>query len=74
MERRYEHWIGGAARAPKRGRYVPSTNPANGEQLTQIALGDADDVAAAVSAATMLTGVEITSAQGHAMTRRTSPS
>ncbi len=51
MEPRYEHWIGGEARAPKRGRYVPSTNPANGERLTEIALGDADDVATAVSAA-----------------------
>lgn len=51
MDARYEHWIGGAARAPKAGRYIESTNPANGARLTEIARGDRDDVAAAVSAA-----------------------
>ncbi|HVO27663.1 MAG TPA: aldehyde dehydrogenase family protein, partial [Candidatus Margulisiibacteriota bacterium] len=51
MEARYELWIGGAPRPPRGGRYFPSTNPATGEQLTAIALGDRDDVAAAVAAA-----------------------
>ena len=51
MEARYELWIGSAPRPPRAGRYFPSTNPASGEQLTEIALGDRDDVAAAVAAA-----------------------
>ena len=51
METRYELWIGGAPHSPHAGRYIASTNPATGEQLTEIALGDQDDVAAAVGAA-----------------------
>jgi len=51
MQSRYQQWIGGEAVPPKAGRYLDSANPANGEKLTEIARGDADDAAAAVSAA-----------------------
>jgi aldehyde dehydrogenase (NAD+) len=51
MEPRYEQWIAGEAVPPRAGRYLDSTNPANGEKLTEIARGDAGDAAAAVAAA-----------------------
>jgi aldehyde dehydrogenase (NAD+) len=51
MQSRYQQWIAGEAVPPKAGRYLDSTNPANGEKLTEIARGDADDAAAAVAAA-----------------------
>ena len=50
MQSRYQQWIGGEAVPPKAGRYLDSANPANGEKLTEIARGDADDAAAASSA------------------------
>ena len=51
MQPRYQQWIAGEAVPPRAGRYLDSTNPANGEKLTEIARGDADDAAAAVAAA-----------------------
>jgi len=51
MQPRYQQWIAGEAVPPKTGRYLDSTNPANGEKLTEIARGDAADAAAAVAAA-----------------------
>lgn len=51
MQPRYQQWIAGEAVPPKAGRYLDSTNPANGEKLTEIARGDAADAAAAVAAA-----------------------
>ena len=51
MQPRYQQWIAGEAVPPKAGRYLDSTNPANGEKITEIARGDAADAAAAVAAA-----------------------
>ncbi len=48
---RYELFVGGKMVAPKSGKYFPSLNPANEKQLAEVALGNAADVAAAVSAA-----------------------
>ena len=36
MQPRHEHWISGEAAPPKAGRYLDSTNPANGEKLTEV--------------------------------------
>ena len=51
MQSRYQHWIGGAERAPATGAYLDSTNPADGTKVTEIARGDGRDVALAVDAA-----------------------
>jgi malonate-semialdehyde dehydrogenase (acetylating)/methylmalonate-semialdehyde dehydrogenase len=45
-------WIGGRAVAAHTTRYGEVTNPATGEVLRHVPLGDAHDVAAAVAAAT----------------------
>ena len=44
-------WIGGRAVPAHTTRYAEVTNPATGEVLRHVPLGDADDVAAAVAAA-----------------------
>jgi aldehyde dehydrogenase (NAD+) len=51
MRERWEHFSNGKWVAPRAGRYLDSTNPANRELVTRIAAGDADDAAAAVAAA-----------------------
>ena len=51
MQSRYQHWIGGAERAPATSAYLDSTNPADGTKVTEIARGDVRDVALAVDAA-----------------------
>ena len=45
------HWIGGRAAAGESGRVQDVTNPASGAVTGQVALGSAEDVAAAVAAA-----------------------
>jgi aldehyde dehydrogenase (NAD+) len=49
--KRYGHYIGGQETAPRSGSYLASENPYTGEAWAEIARGNADDVAAAVSAA-----------------------
>jgi aldehyde dehydrogenase (NAD+) len=49
--KRYGHYIGGKETAPRGGSYLASENPYTGEAWAEIARGNADDVAAAVSAA-----------------------
>jgi aldehyde dehydrogenase (NAD+) len=51
MRERWEHFSNGKWVAPRAGRYLDSTNPANRELVTRIAAGDADDAAPAVAAA-----------------------
>ena len=48
MRKQWEHWIGGEWVAPASASYLDSTNPRTGEKVTQIAAGDAEDVAKAV--------------------------
>ena len=45
------HFIGGDWTKPKSGKWMNSFNPANGEKLAEIAIGNAEDVDRAVSAA-----------------------
>ncbi|MFC7533734.1 CoA-acylating methylmalonate-semialdehyde dehydrogenase [Actinoplanes sp. GCM10030250] len=45
------HWIGGAERAGGSGRVGPVFNPATGEQIAEVALASAGEVAAAVAVA-----------------------
>jgi (Z)-2-((N-methylformamido)methylene)-5-hydroxybutyrolactone dehydrogenase len=49
--RKYGHFIGGSETPPRAGAYLASQNPYTGESWSEIAKGDADDVAAAVAAA-----------------------
>lgn len=49
--KRYGHYIGGKEMAPRGGGYLASENPYTGEAWAEVARGNADDVAAAVSAA-----------------------
>ena len=49
--RSYGNYINGAERAPAHGRHFPTENPFTGEAWAMIARSDAEDVAAAVSAA-----------------------
>ena len=49
--RRYGHYIGGKEVAPRGGTYLASENPYTGEAWAEVARGNAEDVAAAVSAA-----------------------
>jgi len=51
MRERWEHFIDGDWVAPRRGRYLDSTNPASGQRVTRVAAGDAGDAAAAVESA-----------------------
>ncbi|WP_202124524.1 aldehyde dehydrogenase family protein [Actinomadura physcomitrii] len=52
MAERYDHWIGGADRAPADGRYIEGlTSPVTGEVVSIPARGTAADIDAAVSAA-----------------------
>jgi len=51
MRDQWEHFVDGEWVAPKGGRYLDSTNPANGEHVTRIAAGNADDAGAALAAA-----------------------
>ena len=48
---RYDHWIGGQTVAPVGGGYLPSHSPADQSQVTEVALGGAADVDAAVQSA-----------------------
>ena len=50
-QRRFEHFIGGAWVKPASGEYFDSSDPATGETLAEVALGNKDDVDAAVAAA-----------------------
>ncbi|MBW6434617.1 CoA-acylating methylmalonate-semialdehyde dehydrogenase [Actinoplanes hulinensis] len=45
------HWIGGAERAGESGRFGPVFNPATGEQIAQVDLASAAEVAGAVASA-----------------------
>ncbi len=49
---KYGHFIGGEFVAPNSGKYLDSINPATGEKLFSLAVGDATDVDKAVTAAT----------------------
>jgi len=51
MREQWEHFIGGEWVAPKSGRHLDSTDPRNGELVTRIAAGGAEDADAAVAAA-----------------------
>ena len=51
MQKQWEHFIGGEWVAPRSGRYLESTSPATGEQVTRVAAGTGEDVEAAVAAA-----------------------
>ena len=44
-------YIGGKWTPARSGKTLPAVNPANGEQLTEVALANADDVDRAVAAA-----------------------
>ena len=48
---RYQHFIQGRFVAPKSGKYFPTINPANEKTLSEVALGNAADIDAAVKAA-----------------------
>lgn len=48
---KYELFVGGETVAPKSGKYFHSINPTNEKALAEIALGDAEDVDAAVFSA-----------------------
>jgi aminomuconate-semialdehyde/2-hydroxymuconate-6-semialdehyde dehydrogenase len=45
------HWIDGIAHPPGSERWLPVFNPANGQQFTEVAAGNASDVDAAVASA-----------------------
>ncbi len=49
--RRFEEFIGGAWVAPASGEYVTTSDPSTGDVLAEVALGNIDDVNAAVAAA-----------------------
>jgi len=48
---RFDHFIAGRWQAPASQRYFASFNPANGQQLAEVADGEAEDVDSAVAAA-----------------------
>ncbi|MDQ0393610.1 aldehyde dehydrogenase family protein [Labrys monachus] len=48
---RLDHYIGGSLRKPHSGRYLPNQDPKTGKAIATVAAGDAQDVAAAVDAA-----------------------
>lgn len=50
--RRFDHYVGGRWVAPSDGEYFETRNPARGAKLAEVAQGSAEDVAAAVRAAT----------------------
>ena len=52
MDRMTQFYIGGEWVAPVSGETMPVMNPANGERLGTVALGNAEDVDRAVAAAT----------------------
>jgi aldehyde dehydrogenase (NAD+) len=72
--KRYGHYIGGKETAPRGGSYLASENPYTGEAWAEVARGNADDVAAAVSAAksafTNPTWSEITASKRAALLRK----
>jgi aminomuconate-semialdehyde/2-hydroxymuconate-6-semialdehyde dehydrogenase len=45
------HWIDGIAHPPASERWLPVFNPANGQQFTEVAAGNASDVDAAIASA-----------------------
>ena len=47
----FDHFINGQWQPPKNGAYFPTTNPATGEKLSDVAMGSVEDVNAAVAAA-----------------------
>ena len=49
--RRFNEFIGGAFVAPLSGQYMTTSDPSTGDALAEVALGNTDDVNAAVSAA-----------------------
>jgi aldehyde dehydrogenase (NAD+) len=49
--RRFEEFIGGAWVKPASGQYMTTSDPSTGETLAEVALGNKDDVDAAVAAA-----------------------
>ena len=50
-QRRFGHFIGGAWQLPAAGQYFDTNDPSSGKKLASVAQGSADDVAAAVGAA-----------------------
>ncbi|MBI5405092.1 MAG: aldehyde dehydrogenase family protein, partial [Candidatus Kerfeldbacteria bacterium] len=50
-ERRFGHFVGGEYLPPSSGQYFETMNPATGATLAEVAMGDADDVNAAMAAA-----------------------
>lgn len=51
VAKRYDHFIGGKWRQPANKKYFATTNPATGKKLSEVAVGSAADVDAAVKAA-----------------------
>jgi aldehyde dehydrogenase (NAD+) len=50
-QRRFGHYINGEWQSPDSGEYFPTSNPATGDKIAEVANGDAADVDAAVKAA-----------------------
>ncbi|NYZ64084.1 aldehyde dehydrogenase [Luteimonas deserti] len=48
---RFPHWIDGAPRPPRQGRWHPVHDPATGRRFAEVAAGDGDDLDAAIDAA-----------------------
>ena len=51
LRTRYDNFIGGAWRAPEKGRYFTNKSPIDGSTLCEVARSDAADVEAALDAA-----------------------
>src|SRR3989344_6066964 len=51
QKRRFGHFINGAWHSPDNGQYLESLNPATGEVLAEVALGNSEDVNKAMEAA-----------------------
>src|ERR1700692_3945285 len=51
LRTRYDNFIGGAWRAPAKGRYFTNKSPIDGSTLCEVARSDAADVEAALDAA-----------------------
>jgi len=51
ISKSYDHFINGKWTKPANGNYFPTTNPATGKKLSQVADGTTADINAAVKAA-----------------------
>src|SRR5579862_8506770 len=49
--RRFDEFIGGAWVKPASGQYIPTSDPSTGDTIAEVALGNTNDVDAAVAAA-----------------------